>query len=584
VLLVEDQAIIALATATRIRDTGYEVETAGSGQAALAAVESAAAADHPFDLILMDIDLGPGMDGVEAARQILTGHRVPIIFLTAHAEPEYIDRVRKVTRYGYVLKSSGDLILRLSMEMALDLFDAHEEVILRERQLETVLAHAPVAMLIVDENYRLLRSNARGEAMSKMPEAKMVGTKIGAVLRCIHALNHPGGCGSSPHCSNCPLRRMVRDSLDHGLNHDEERIRLPVADRRRSLTMTRNDAPQPSVDSEARYRLLLENVHAVPWEYSIAKDEWTYVAPQVTDILGYSPEEWTDYPFWLDRLHPEDRGWASDYCDACSARGESHVFEYRFRAKNGEYLWLRDVVTVEMAEGKPAHLRGFMIDITDRKRTEDEVARLAEEKAVLLRELTHRVKNNLATLDSLLSLQMQQANDPPVLEALGSARLRLRTVQTVYDLLHNQYREGLGNAAEYLGSLTEQLTMVLPHEKRVRLELNAEPLHLSSDTLLPLGIITNELISNSVKYAFPGNRAGVIRVSLTREGTGNARLMVSDNGVGMDGAQAAIANPSGGLGLTLVRSLAEQIRGQSKIDTGSHGTHAEISFSIPKAE
>ncbi len=345
--------------------------------------------------------------------------------------------------------------------------------------------------------------------------------------------------------------------------------------------MTENDRHHTTVDSEARYRLLLENVHAIPWEYSIAEDEWTYVAPQVTGILGYSPEEWTDYPFWLDRLHPEDRSWASDYCDACSARGESHVFEYRFRAKNGEYLWLRDVVTVEMAEGKPTHLRGFMIDITDRKRSEDEVARLAEEKAVLLRELTHRVKNNLATLDSLLSLQMASADDARVSEALGSARLRLQTVQTVYDLLHNQYAEGRGNAAKYLGSLTEQLALVLPYGERVRLELQAEPLHLRSDTLLPLGIITNELISNAVKYAFPGDRTGVIRVSLTNEGAGSARLTVTDNGVGMDGTHAESAAPSGGLGLTLVRSLAQQIRGSSRIDTDSGGTRAEIRFAIP---
>ena len=250
VLLVEDQAIIALATAARIRQNGYVVETAGSGQAALEAVESAAAESRPFDLILMDIDMGPGMDGIETAQRVLAERRVPIIFLTAHAEPEYVERVRRVSRYGYVFKNSGDLILKLSMEMALDLFDAHERTLMRELQLETVIAHAPVAMLVVDEGYRILRSNARGEAMSNMAESEMVGAKIGAVLRCIHALNHPHGCGSTPHCSNCPLPRMVRDGLDHGLNHDAEHIRLPIGEEQVDLavsTVLLKEAPRREV-------------------------------------------------------------------------------------------------------------------------------------------------------------------------------------------------------------------------------------------------------------------------------------------------------------------------------------------------
>ena len=90
--------------------------------------------------------------------------------------------------------------------------------------------------------------------------------------------------------------------------------------------------------SEEKYRLLAEGTDAVLWEYDILSDKWTYVAPQVEQVLGYKPEEWTDYQFWLNRLHPDDQIRVDKYCKECTGRGESHKFEYRFLAKNGSYV------------------------------------------------------------------------------------------------------------------------------------------------------------------------------------------------------------------------------------------------------
>ncbi len=97
-------------------------------------------------------------------------------------------------------------------------------------------------------------------------------------------------------------------------------------------------------ESEERYRRLAESANAILWEFDIARDRWTYVAPQTTEILGHSPEDWLDYHFWIEHLHPDDREWAAKYCSDCTARGEEHVFEYRFRKKDGSYAWLRDLV------------------------------------------------------------------------------------------------------------------------------------------------------------------------------------------------------------------------------------------------
>ncbi|TVR04460.1 MAG: PAS domain S-box protein, partial [Spirochaetaceae bacterium] len=119
-LLVEDEALIALATKASLERYGYVVATAGSGEAAVEAARS----DKHFDLVLMDIDLGPGMDGTEAAAIILSERELPVVFLSSHAEPEVVARTEKITSYGYVVKSSNITVLDASIKMALKLFDA----------------------------------------------------------------------------------------------------------------------------------------------------------------------------------------------------------------------------------------------------------------------------------------------------------------------------------------------------------------------------------------------------------------------------------------------------------------------------
>lgn len=133
ILLVEDEALIALASKQLLEEHEYSVVLAASGPEAVEIAES----DATIDLILMDIDLGSGMDGTQAAAAILERRTLPIVFLTNHGEDEYIRRVKATSRYGYVLKSSGDLVLLESVATALELFAAYEALKVRERRLET---------------------------------------------------------------------------------------------------------------------------------------------------------------------------------------------------------------------------------------------------------------------------------------------------------------------------------------------------------------------------------------------------------------------------------------------------------------
>ena len=137
ILLVEDEALIALDAANTIRGFGHDVVTANTGEEAV----GIAAGGGPIDLILMDIDLGRGMSGPEAAELILGKRTLPIVFLTSHAEREMVEKVHGITRYGYVIKNSGDFVLKSSIEMAFELFQSHNALLKSEERYRGLFNH-----------------------------------------------------------------------------------------------------------------------------------------------------------------------------------------------------------------------------------------------------------------------------------------------------------------------------------------------------------------------------------------------------------------------------------------------------------
>ncbi len=228
ILLVEDQAIVALATSQRLKAQGYDITVAGNGEEAVKLAVSPDGGGAKFDLILMDVDLGEGMDGVEASRMILSESSVPIVFLTGHSDPETVSRVREVSRYGYVLKSSGELQLQLAVESALDLFGAHQRIEEREEELEAIYESVPLSLLIVTPDMRVARANREARNVAGQTASGLLGSLVGAVIRCVHAVDDPEACGTTPHCETCSVRRAVRRALDNGTPFPRFEALLPV--------------------------------------------------------------------------------------------------------------------------------------------------------------------------------------------------------------------------------------------------------------------------------------------------------------------------------------------------------------------
>jgi PAS domain S-box-containing protein len=144
ILLVEDEAIIGLAEKTMLEGHSYRVTVAGSAAKALAAIER----EPDIALVLMDIDLGSGPDGTELAQEILSQKELPIVFLTSHSERSMVEKVKGITRYGYVLKNGGEFVLVEAVTMAFELFDAHAELRRRNDYIQTVVDNLPIGLAV----------------------------------------------------------------------------------------------------------------------------------------------------------------------------------------------------------------------------------------------------------------------------------------------------------------------------------------------------------------------------------------------------------------------------------------------------
>lgn len=170
ILLVEDDPMTAAMEEMYLQDAGYSVMTAGSGSKA---VDLALSSD--VDLVLMDVDLGPGMDGTEAARQILAERDIPLIFLSSHTEPEIVMRTESITSYGYIVKTSSCAVLLASVRMAFRLYETRERADEQERFFRGIFEQAPIGMQVFDPSGTVLMVNRAWEQLWQTTASRVIG-------------------------------------------------------------------------------------------------------------------------------------------------------------------------------------------------------------------------------------------------------------------------------------------------------------------------------------------------------------------------------------------------------------------------
>ena len=202
-----------------------------------------------------------------------------------------------------------------------------------------------------------------------------------------------------------------------------------------------------------------------------------------------------------------------------------------------------------------------------------------QEKVVLLKEIHHRVKNNLQIISSLLSMQTRGLHDDKVIDAMKESQSRVKTMALIHEKLYQYDDLSRINMNEYMEQLSRFLTQTYRSAKNIDVIVEAEDISLDIDTAVPLGLITNELLSNALKYAFEDADSGTIRVKLSQEGATSYQLIVSDTGKGL--ADNLDIKKSKSLGLKLVHTLTRQINGDLSITTQPGATFA-IGFDANK--
>ena len=202
-------------------------------------------------------------------------------------------------------------------------------------------------------------------------------------------------------------------------------------------------------------------------------------------------------------------------------------------------------------------------DITDRKHAEDQIKAQLQEKEVLLREIHHRVKNNLQIISSLLHLQSKKVNQDEARDLFTESQARIRSMALIHERLYQSDDLAQVDFAAYLDGLTEHLfRSYATRSDVVSREIDAQGGSLSVDRAIPCGLIVNELVTNALQHAFPDGQAGTIQVGY-KESDGHGELTVADDGVGAD---ADLDADTGSLGLQLVRGLVQQLGGELTID------------------
>jgi two-component sensor histidine kinase len=199
--------------------------------------------------------------------------------------------------------------------------------------------------------------------------------------------------------------------------------------------------------------------------------------------------------------------------------------------------------------------------------------RLVNEKEWLLREIHHRVKNNLQTVMSLLNSQSVYINNDAALSAIHDSQHRVHAMSLIHQKLYNSENVSSIDMSVYIRELVSYLSDSFNTGQRIIFEVNIEPLQMDVSQAVPLGLILNEAITNSIKYAFPGNRKGLIFISLSNTSPDHYLLTISDNGIGMP----ADARKTGSLGMSLMKGLSEDLDGEFSIEN-NNGTTIKVSF------
>jgi len=327
-------------------------------------------------------------------------------------------------------------------------------------------------------------------------------------------------------------------------------------------------------ESEEKYRVIFESFHDV--YYRTDRDGLvTLISPSVRTHAGWEPEDIIGHPVTDFYSDPSER---ETFKEKLKESGVINDYELKLLAKNGRVIDVSVSSKIILDKnGKPIGVEGVLRDITDRKHSEEQVKSSLREKEVLLQEIHHRVKNNMQIISSLLNLQSRHIENDHVKDMFKMSRDRIRSMALIHEKLYQSQDFARINFAQYIRSLSVHLLQTYnANSGRIKLTAEVEDVFLDINKAIPCGLIINELVSNSLKHAFPEKRKGNLHIQFGTQNNGNLCLVVRDDGVGF--SKNVNLQKLDSLGLQLVNDLVDQLGGTLELDLNG-GTSYQITFS-----
>jgi PAS domain S-box-containing protein len=337
----------------------------------------------------------------------------------------------------------------------------------------------------------------------------------------------------------------------------------------------RKNAERELSESEKKFRTVVE--YANDAIYIITAQGFEYINSAFEKLTGYTSEEVSEetFNFW-DIIHPEDVKMIKEREEA-RRKGKEVPSRYEFRilAKDGSVKTV-EPATVQIGEKGELKVMGILRDVTDRKKAEEKLKTSLHEKDILLKEIHHRVKNNMQIISSLLRLQSRAIGDDGMLDVFKESQNRIRSMALIHEKLYQTEDFSRINFAEYIRSLTVHLFHTYQVDPNsVLMKADVKDIFLDINRAIPCGLIINELVSNSLKHAFPDGKKGQVCIRFLSTSQKKNKLVVSDDGIGLP-KSVNLREPQT-LGLQLVIDLVHQIDGSIRVEKNK-GTAFHITF------
>jgi len=627
ILIVDDKKEELYLLETILKGSDYLVVPAGNGAEALEKLHT-----ERFDMVISDI-LMPVMDGCMLCREMKKDEKlkdIPFVFYTATYTDESDEKfalklgaekfIRKPVESGEFIKIIQNVIKdvemgkikakkpvleeeegifklyseRLVNKLEKKMMDLKEEIT-RRKQTEEELRKSeekyriltetvPDIIFTLDRKGRFTYINPAGENITGYSIREFLGHNFTEILAPEHIDATKDRFKRGLSGEEFPITEVeiihkdgrkvpVELNVTSLFDEDGNAIgRLGVA---RDITEPKQ-IQKVLRGSEERYRTIFENTGTAT--VMLEEDKTVSLVNKETEkLFGYSRKEIEGKKKWTEFVVAEDLEKMKGYHEQRRVDPTSAPKRYEFRLidKKGSF---RDILlSIDVIPGTKKSVAS-LLDVTERKHAEEKIKASLKEKEVMMREIHHRVKNNMQIVISLLRLQSAKAEDKKTQEIFRECQNRIRTMALIHDKLYQSKDLAKINYAKYIDGLVVHVIHSYGVDSNIiALETDLEEVFLDLNRAIPCGLIVQELLSNSVKHAFPQGKKGEICVGLHSDKKGVINFVVSDNGIGFP--EEIDFRKAQTLGLQMVNDLTRQINGTIELNRKG-GTAFKIKFSV----